>query len=218
MFYLLFLWRAENKFWAFSNCWTRVCHIERKETQSEEKTSGWHEGKAVLRGWLQAGPNSAIGKYREAGKETKWWRDYNILRQAIPYVICEGICLQIHSGYIFTLRFVLDHLPLSSQIGPSPEPNVAFILILSMQINLDCVGVGGVSTGGVGYWMSPILEEWSLELNVALFIRRVYQPTWSQDQRSNTFHHIKERHTDNCYNRCDAVSTKNIQFPFLFWI
>lgn len=31
-----------------------------------------------------------------------------------------------------------------------------------------------------------------------LFIRRVYHPTWSQDQRSNTFHHIKERFPDNC--------------------
>lgn len=88
-------------------------------------------GRAVLRGWLQAGPNSAIGRCREAGEETKWWRDYNVSRQAILCVICEGICLQIHSGYIFTPRFVLDHLPLSSQIGPSPEPNVAFILVLS---------------------------------------------------------------------------------------
>lgn len=30
-------------------------------------------------------------------------------------------------GCIFTPRFVLDHLPLSPEIGPSSEPNVAFI-------------------------------------------------------------------------------------------
>ena len=158
--YLLFPQRMENKLWASSNCWKRVHHKNRKEPQSVEETSGWHGGKAVLRGWLQAGPNSAIGRCSEAGKETKWWRDYNVSRQAILCVICEGICLQIHPGYIFTPWFVLDQLPLSSQIGPFPEPILAFILILSHadKFRLDGCGRGGGSRG----WVLNVSDTWGL--------------------------------------------------------
>lgn len=135
--------------------------------------------------------------------------------KAILCVICEGICLQIHSGYIFTLRFALDHLPLSSQIRPSTEMWHSFSYCL-MQINLDCVFVCvcGISTQGFWYSTSPLLNE----VLFFFFIRCVYHPTWSQDQSSNTFHHIKERYTDNCDNRCEAVTTPNIKFPFLFQI
>lgn len=80
--------------------------------------------------------------------------------KAILCVICEGICLQIHSGYIFTLRFALDHLPLSSQIRPSTEMWHSFSYCL-MQINLDCVFVCVcvISTQGFWYSTSPLLNE-----------------------------------------------------------
>lgn len=121
-----------------------ICHPDRKkkESDSEEETSGWQTGRTVLRGWLQAGPNSLIGGSGEAGEETKWWRDYNVLQEAILHVNCEGICLQIHCGYISSPRFVLDHLQLSFLIGPfsRAKPGIHSVYCL-MQINLD--GVGG---------------------------------------------------------------------------
>lgn len=53
--------------------------------------------------------------------------------------VCEGICLQIHSRYIFTQRFVLDGLPLSSQTGPAPELNLASISYCLIQIKLEWI-------------------------------------------------------------------------------
>lgn len=165
--------RSVNKC-AFSDGWKRFAKIEKSLILGRRHQVG--KGAELSWGDDYKLDQTVIGRCREAGEATKWWRDYNVSRQAILHVICEGICLQIHSGYIFTPRFVLDHLPLSSQIGPSPEPNVAFTLILSHADKFRLGGWRGISTAGVGYWMSPIHEEGSLELNVVLFYQ-AYLPS-----------------------------------------
>lgn len=95
-----------------------------------DETSGWREGKAVLRGWLQAGPNSAIGRYREAGKETEWWRDYNVSRQSNSLCHLRGhmpansLRVHFHSEICSGSSSII--LP-----DKTIYRNVAFILILS---------------------------------------------------------------------------------------
>lgn len=149
----------------------------------------------------------------------KWWRDYNVSRQTILHVICEGICLQIHSGYIFTPEICSGS---SSIIPPdrtfSSQTWHSFSYCL-MQIKLDWVATGDKRRRARVLNVSDTRGViFRAKCGAFFFIRRIYHPTWSQDQRNNTFHHIKEPYTDNCDNRCATMSAQKVTSPFLFWI
>lgn len=201
--------RTGDKFWAFF----KLLEIKRTSIGGGDiRLAGWGRScpRGVITNWTKRSDRKVQGGRKRSCNDGEITASGG---QAIPCIMCRGAstCKLTPAPFLLPdLFWIVFHYP--------PRKKGAVARSQKRPLSSYCFRAK-FKIWWKRYWVSLTLEERSLQLNVALFIRRVYRLTWGPDLSlaaffSTTSKRVSLINRDNRQRR--RVGSKTLHFPSSF--